>query len=149
SYVPYCLLNALGRADFNARYHLVELVPYLLLAILLTSRWGVLGAALAWSSRMIVGFPLFIFAVRRIFGLRCQFLETMRAKYFALLLILSPPLIAAITGNVPWVWLLASGAASSMIYLWVVYAKLIREEERAWFRLGAIKVMDRCLRNAT
>lgn len=62
--VPSCLLVALGRTDFTARYHAWELAPYLLLALLLTARWGGAGAAAAWSVRALVSLPVFLSAAR-------------------------------------------------------------------------------------
>jgi len=38
--------------------HLAELLPFLMLLFLLTSQWGVLGAALAWTIRAVVDMGL-------------------------------------------------------------------------------------------
>ncbi|HLA63206.1 MAG TPA: flippase, partial [Rhodothermales bacterium] len=49
---PYTVLQAQGRPDLVAKFHLVELVPYLVLLWFGLQWWGVVGAALAWSVRV-------------------------------------------------------------------------------------------------
>jgi O-antigen/teichoic acid export membrane protein len=51
AFVPFALLQGLGRADVTARFHLVELPIHAMVAWVLISRWGVAGAAAAWSFR--------------------------------------------------------------------------------------------------
>jgi O-antigen/teichoic acid export membrane protein len=54
--VPYLSLQARGRADLTAIVNALEL-PFFIAAIhLMTSRWGVTGAAAAWSLRVAVDF---------------------------------------------------------------------------------------------
>lgn len=47
------LIHGLGRPDITGKFHLVELPLYLLMAWYLMPRYGILGAALAWSIRMV------------------------------------------------------------------------------------------------
>jgi O-antigen/teichoic acid export membrane protein len=51
AYPPIYAIEAFGRADAVARYHVVELVLYLPAAIALIMRFGVVGAAAAWALR--------------------------------------------------------------------------------------------------
>ena len=51
AYPPVYAIEAFGRADVGARYHLVEIVVYAPIAIALIIRFGVVGAALAWALR--------------------------------------------------------------------------------------------------
>jgi O-antigen/teichoic acid export membrane protein len=60
--IPAQLLDAVGRPDLKTKILLAELVPYLLLAWFLISRWGINGAAVAWAVRSTVELVLF-FAV--------------------------------------------------------------------------------------
>jgi len=132
TFVPYCLFTALGRADFNARYHMVELVPYLLLAAFLTYRWGIIGAALAWSSRMVIAFPLYIYFVRYHLSLPCAFLADLGRPYLVALLILLLPLLVMLQGDIsrPWqIWLSIFSLAG---YLCFLYAYLLKNTEREW-----------------
>jgi len=50
--VPSALLQSHGRADLNAKVHLIELPVYLLMLWLSITHWGIIGAALAWVVRI-------------------------------------------------------------------------------------------------
>jgi O-antigen/teichoic acid export membrane protein len=51
-YLPYVLLQAMGRPDIPACFHLLELPFYAGLLWILVHRFGVPGAALAWAVRV-------------------------------------------------------------------------------------------------
>lgn len=50
----FTLLQSAGRPDLVAKVHLVELLPYMLLLWFLTAAFGIMGAAAAWSIRVLV-----------------------------------------------------------------------------------------------
>lgn len=50
--IPFVLLQGRGRPDIPAKLHLVELPLYLGAAYVLIHRWGVEGAAMAWTARV-------------------------------------------------------------------------------------------------
>lgn len=52
--VPYIILMSYGRSDLVAKYHLIQLGPYLALAGYLTFTMGPIGAALAWTARNFI-----------------------------------------------------------------------------------------------
>jgi O-antigen/teichoic acid export membrane protein len=52
AYIPYSAIQGRGRPDVTARFHLVEVVPYLLLLWLALEWRGAEGAAIAWSIRV-------------------------------------------------------------------------------------------------
>ncbi len=52
AFIPYSLLQAQGRPDLTARFHLVELAPYLALLWVGLVEFGLPGAALAWVLRV-------------------------------------------------------------------------------------------------
>ena len=58
AYVPYTLLQGVGRVDITARLQLIELPFYLGGLWLLIQSYGPLGAAIAWGLR--TGFDLFL-----------------------------------------------------------------------------------------
>jgi len=63
--VPFYLIQGAGRPSVAARLHLVELPLYLVLAWLLIARFGIAGAAIAWTIRVAVdGLVLFLLAHR-------------------------------------------------------------------------------------
>jgi O-antigen/teichoic acid export membrane protein len=64
--VPFALLQAEGRADITGRTNLAEILPYLLFLWLACSKFGIEGAAFAWSLRMLVdAIILFVIVKRR------------------------------------------------------------------------------------
>lgn len=65
AFVPYSLLQALGRPDLTGKFHLLELPMYVGLCILLIPRWGILGAAVASTSRFAVDTALLFWATDR------------------------------------------------------------------------------------
>ncbi len=50
--VPFTALQAQGRPDLTARFHVLELVPYLAALWVGLHFWGLAGAALAWTLRV-------------------------------------------------------------------------------------------------
>jgi O-antigen/teichoic acid export membrane protein len=48
---PYALLQGVGRPDLTAKFHLLELPLYVATLFMLLGRWGIAGAALAWTLR--------------------------------------------------------------------------------------------------
>jgi len=54
AYLPYALIIAQGRSDIFVKLYALESVPYLVLAVIFTQRWGINGAAAAWSLRIII-----------------------------------------------------------------------------------------------
>ena len=62
--IPYNLLQAQGRPDVVAKLHLLEALPYLAVLFLLTSHYGVVGAAVAWSMRVALDAGLLSWTAR-------------------------------------------------------------------------------------
>jgi O-antigen/teichoic acid export membrane protein len=63
-YVPYTLLQARGRPDLPARFHALEFVPFLIVLAIGVKFGGPLGAAVAWSSRVLFDTALLLTAAR-------------------------------------------------------------------------------------
>lgn len=51
AHVPCALVQASGRPDVTAKFHLLEIVPYLALVWWATSNYGILGTAVVWLLR--------------------------------------------------------------------------------------------------
>ncbi|HVF40779.1 MAG TPA: flippase [Gemmatimonadaceae bacterium] len=52
--VPSTFLSAIGRPDISAKFHMLELIIHLPLTWWLVTRYGIVGAATAWTSRVIL-----------------------------------------------------------------------------------------------
>ena len=53
AFIPYCLLQGLGRPDLTAKFHLLEFPFYFAALWFLIPKMGVAGAALAYSLRLV------------------------------------------------------------------------------------------------
>jgi O-antigen/teichoic acid export membrane protein len=63
--VPSAFLSALGRPDIGAKFHMLELIIHLPLTWWLVSRNGIVGAATAWTVRVVFDSILLFWASRR------------------------------------------------------------------------------------
>lgn len=59
------LLQAAGRADLTAKVHLFETPLYVAYLVFLTSRYGIVGTAAAWSARVALSLVLLSFLAHR------------------------------------------------------------------------------------
>lgn len=63
--IPFSRVQALGKSRTTAFLHLAEVLPYLLLLFLWVHEYGLIGAAYAWSVRMVVDFLLLFYFSNR------------------------------------------------------------------------------------
>jgi len=54
-----------GNADWTAKLHLIELLPYLLLLWFLVDKWGISGVAFAWFVRVVFDFLGLLYLSRK------------------------------------------------------------------------------------
>lgn len=64
--VPFALVQGIGRADITAKFHLAQAPFYLLLLWWGVERFGIEGAAMAWSVRVSVDAALLLFVSTRL-----------------------------------------------------------------------------------
>lgn len=64
--VLYSFVQALGRPDVTAKFHLIELPFYVVVLVILVSLLGLTGAAIAWFLRVVADALLLSLAARRI-----------------------------------------------------------------------------------
>jgi len=64
--LPYTLIHALGQPKTTALFHLLELVFYFLVLYWFAAMWGLMGAAIAWCSRVLLDFILLSIASRQL-----------------------------------------------------------------------------------
>jgi O-antigen/teichoic acid export membrane protein len=73
AHIPYCFLQALGRPDTAAKLFLCELIPYGLLTLGMIKRFGISGAAAAWSVRVSVEVLLLLWLARRLVSVSASY----------------------------------------------------------------------------
>ena len=54
AHVPYALLQAYGRSDLTAKLHVLELPIFAGILVWAVASWGITGAALAWTLRVVL-----------------------------------------------------------------------------------------------
>jgi O-antigen/teichoic acid export membrane protein len=64
--LPYTVLQAVGRADVTAKCHLIETPIAVAAMVVLTARYGIVGAAVAWSLRVGLDLVLLVVASVRL-----------------------------------------------------------------------------------
>jgi O-antigen/teichoic acid export membrane protein len=65
-HIPYTFLEASGRPDVPAKFHMIELVIHVPLAWYLVGAYGITGAAAAWTARVTLDTTLMLIAANRI-----------------------------------------------------------------------------------
>lgn len=58
AFIPYALIQAKGRSDITAKFHMVEFPVYAVCLILFIKSFGITGAAIAWMARVIADYVL-------------------------------------------------------------------------------------------
>lgn len=134
SYVPGALLIALGRVDLMPKFQTMELIPYSLLLLALIARFGIGGAAIAWSLRTVAESVLTFIAAGRLAGIRQRPLAANPLDYCLAVLALVVPVFAA-WALVPGQFSVLSAAVVAVgCYATIVFQRIATAEERAWFR---------------
>jgi O-antigen/teichoic acid export membrane protein len=130
--VPYTFLMASGRSGLIARIHLSELLPYIGGAFMLTYSFGAVGAAMAYSLRLIVDTLVYFFVAQRL-GFSLSPVPSNRLGYTAAVAVLLIPLLL-IPGEAMSSLTVRAGvtAFSLLAYGCLTWKKVLTDEERAW-----------------
>lgn len=112
AYVPFGLLQGLGRPDLTGKFHLLELPIYVVSLWFFLVHWGVPGAAWAWTLRVSIDALLLFAAVLKLKLISAHALQEktlLRAAFVLLLLALL--LVLPSTGTMPAIHFAISGMA--------------------------------------
>ena len=141
AYVPYSALIASGRTGLIAKIHSAELIPYAICAAILISYFGITGAALAWSLRVIFDSAVFLWLARSVVGVHIGYRWTALASAFGVLVLSPSVLIAAFYNNYS-PMLALTIPVSVALYSVIVWRYFVGEDERRWF-IGKLPVQFR------
>jgi len=86
---PFSFLQGIGRPDVTAKIHVIELPMYLLTLWALTTRFGIVGVALAWSSRMLFDLVLLLIATAKQSAAMREMLRTAVPRMTATIVLLA------------------------------------------------------------
>ncbi len=130
AFMPTSYLLSSGRTKMIAYIRAAQLVPYLVAAWILTERFGVVGAALAWSAGCALDSALLFGAARRVASLPWLPLSDRRLRSLAGPLALGAAafLLARLTGGLP--GRLGLAAALTLGYMMAVWYVILTRRER-------------------
>ena len=66
AHIPYTFLEAAGRPDVPAKFHMLELIIHVPVAWYLVGAYGITGAAIAWTVRVTLDTTFLLAAARRV-----------------------------------------------------------------------------------
>ena len=130
AYFPYVSLMAAGRTDSLAKLYWAEVVPYILIVWALTTNFGILGAAVAWSARAIVDAILIFVLAEKLAGVRYAFDRTTPLAIAALVMII--PFLLNLFFPELSVIMLALATALSIGYGAIIWTRVLSIEEVTW-----------------
>lgn len=136
SYVPYSALLAAGKSDVLAKLYWIEVVPYVVLAVILINSFGIAGAALAWSTRVAVDSVILSLLARRIIDAAFDLRGRIYSLGVALAVLLLPIAFVIIFGNFS-VWLLVVAPLSAGLYLLWMWRTFLIRDEKEWLEQRA------------
>ncbi|HXV85296.1 MAG TPA: polysaccharide biosynthesis C-terminal domain-containing protein, partial [Gemmatimonadales bacterium] len=122
AFLPVAMTQAAGRPDLSARFHLIEMPIHVALVWLLVGRWGINGAALAWSARVALDAVLQFGGAVRLGTLPRRFLTQDRLPQAVALLVLLGMLA----------WLLAAVVAPQWLRLTSLALLLLSAAGTGW-----------------
>jgi O-antigen/teichoic acid export membrane protein len=127
--IPFALIQAAGRPDMTAKFHLLELPFYLVALWLLIGSFGIEGAAMAWTMRCAVDAILLFASVRRFF--RSDLLPISRFAWFSMAALSS---VAA--GALPMGWLTKTLFLGIIMTLFIIggWYRVLAPEDRSRIR---------------
>ncbi len=139
AHLPMALLYASNRPDLPAKIHLFQVCVHVPLTLLLVKRWGITGAALAWSIRCSEDLLLYEWASRRALG-KCDADPSERNRASRLGVIgvgLAAVFSVAVSLRDSW-WAAPAALVTVglVIYAWFGWAEVFSPRERsAWIAM--------------
>ncbi len=135
AYVPAALIQAQGRPDVPAKFHLVELPIHLLVLWLLIGQWGIAGAAAAWSLRMLLDAVLLFSAAHALGLIELQVVFGRRTQGMLALLLVAAVGASALTALAPFLWQRVGATVAALLLVGTLgWRRLFSPQERLWLR---------------
>ena len=130
AYFPYATIMASGRTGIFAKLYWFELVPYILLVIWFTMRYGASGTAAAWSIRIIADAVILFALAKKIGGVSFK-TQTIRSFTGAFAIMLLPFAAILYFRELNPVVIIVT-LISTAIYALIVWKVVLEREEIAW-----------------
>ena len=131
--LPWVLIQGAGRPDLTAKFHIIELALYLPILWLMIRSYGVRGAAIAWTLRVLLDCIFLAFAAQHF--LQKDFVRQQTAAIVgALILLWAATWPANLFQREVFL-----GAA---LLLLLILSLLFLPEERHWLRFAGARLLD-------
>lgn len=111
AYIPLSLLQGGGKPGLVAKLHLAEFLPFLAILYVATTEWGLIGAAAAWTTRVVADSLLLFWAA----GIA----KDISAKTVVPLGMVSISLLIAAFANATWIMPVSSLILFGWILAWM------------------------------
>jgi len=129
-FVPFGLLQGLGRPDLTAKFHLLETPFYALALLLLLPRYGLVGAAWASVFRLTLDTALLLFAVSKLKLVSPRVMIAPRLKRALMVLVLPAVLLPLSWTNTSFAAQLALSSLILVAFATAVWAYVLDHNER-------------------
>jgi O-antigen/teichoic acid export membrane protein len=127
---PGALIIAAGRSDVFAKLYWIELFPYLIFAWLLIGKFGVNGAAAAWSIRIIADGFVNIIIAHRITHVRID--KNILRMFVLPIIVMAVPFAMIVFVQKTDIIVALITAICTLAYVFMVWRYLLRSDEIQW-----------------
>jgi O-antigen/teichoic acid export membrane protein len=140
AYIPAGLILASGRTDLIAKLYWIEIVPYITITALLAGRYGAIGAAAAWSIRVIADAIIFFWLASRVCNVSAG-IKTIVVRFVGGMVIVAPVFIGAIMfPGIPTLAALVILVPTISAYCILTWKTVIDVEEKKWVTIQAARL---------
>jgi O-antigen/teichoic acid export membrane protein len=130
AYFPHVAIMASGRSDIFAKLYWAELFLYVFLVWVLASNFGIIGAAAAWSIRVVCDAILLFTIAKRAAGV--SYSQSRNYRFlFGILIMLTPFYFNLYFQGINWI-VLVSAMLALVAYCVIVWSSALEKEEIAW-----------------
>ena len=129
NYVPHSAITARGRTDVFAKLYWIELIIYAFVVYALVGRFGIVGAAAAWSLRAIIDACAVTWLSRKIVDVPIG-VHVDRLALALGILLLTPPILFSVFRDNFSPWLLVITPVCVAAYCAIAVTRLFEPEER-------------------
>ncbi|MEP6904220.1 MAG: oligosaccharide flippase family protein, partial [Actinomycetota bacterium] len=133
AYIPHSTITASGRTDVLAKLYWVELVLYIFSAAWLVNSYQIVGAAAAWSLRVIIDAFIIIWLAKRIVGGSFKFFNHFGSLVGGVILLLPPIVFALFYDNFSF-WLIPLVLICTALYSLLIWKTFVDGDERKWIK---------------
>jgi hypothetical protein len=112
----------------------IELFPYIAVTTVLATKFGAVGAAAAWSLRVLADAAVVVWLTRRIAGLSMRVFEGRGGIVATASLVLLLPVGATLLSPEFPLYMIILLPLSVAVYSLIIWKQFLRGDERAWLK---------------